>query len=153
LNIVTPFKRNMLMCGECCGIAVFANDVKGKCRGCEREISLRINPRIVRPLPLPSPHILDDCGEILMLGWGMLARSHPRRNRPDRCGETHPVGSRVGAVARAHGGAACADGAGDTEVSGAEVGVFEGYDGVCGQVGGGGGTGWGVVCGELIENV
>jgi hypothetical protein len=151
LNIVTPFKRNMLMCGECCGIAVFANDVKGKCRGCEREISLRINPRIVRSLP--PPRVLDDCGEILMLGWGMLARSHPRRNRPDRCGETHPVGSRVGAVARAHGGAACADGAGDTEVSGAEVGVFEGYDGVCGQVGGGGGTGWGVVCGELIENV
>jgi hypothetical protein len=48
LNIITPYKRNMLMCNECCGIAVFANALEGKCRGCEKQITLRINPRIVR---------------------------------------------------------------------------------------------------------
>lgn len=48
LNIVTPFKRNMLMCNECCGIAVFANALEGKCKGCEKVVELRINPRIVR---------------------------------------------------------------------------------------------------------
>jgi hypothetical protein len=55
LNIVTPYKRNMLMCNECCGIAVFANALEGKCRGCEKVIALRINPRIVRPPHFP-PH-------------------------------------------------------------------------------------------------
>jgi hypothetical protein len=47
LNIVTPYKRNMLMCNECCGIAIFANEVTGKCKGCEKIVALRINPRIV----------------------------------------------------------------------------------------------------------
>jgi hypothetical protein len=47
LNIVTPFKRNMLLCNECCGIAVFANELEGKCKGCENAVKLRINPRIV----------------------------------------------------------------------------------------------------------
>lgn len=59
LNIVTPFKRNMLMSNECCGIPIFANSVQIKCRQCDRNIYLRINPRIVRPpifsFPFPSP--------------------------------------------------------------------------------------------------
>jgi hypothetical protein len=62
LDIVTPFKRNMLMCNECCGIPVFANDMNVECKQCEKMVSLRINPRIVNhpflsskpssPLPL-----------------------------------------------------------------------------------------------------
>jgi hypothetical protein len=55
LNIVTPYKRNMLMCNECCGIALFANETSAKCKGCERNVELRINPRIVRPFHL-TPH-------------------------------------------------------------------------------------------------
>lgn len=47
LNIVTPFKRNMLMCNECCGIALFANALDARCKGCEKVVGLRINPRIV----------------------------------------------------------------------------------------------------------
>jgi hypothetical protein len=48
LNIVMPSKRNMLMSNECCGIPIFANAVIATCRQCEKEIELRINPRIVR---------------------------------------------------------------------------------------------------------
>jgi hypothetical protein len=47
LNIVTPFKRNMLMCNECCGIPMFANAVTVRCKQCDKEIELGINPRIV----------------------------------------------------------------------------------------------------------
>ena len=48
LNIVVPYKRNMLLSAECCGIAVFANATSTTCKQCENEVELRINPRIVR---------------------------------------------------------------------------------------------------------
>lgn len=48
LNIVVPFKRNMLLSAECCGIAVFANETSTICKQCEKAVELRINPRIVR---------------------------------------------------------------------------------------------------------
>jgi hypothetical protein len=55
LNIVTPFKRNMLMSNECCGIPIFANSVEIICKQCEKSIKLRINPRIVSALyPFPQ---------------------------------------------------------------------------------------------------
>jgi hypothetical protein len=47
LNIVTPFKRNMLMSSECCGIPIFANKVHEECKQCGNVVSLRINPCIV----------------------------------------------------------------------------------------------------------
>lgn len=47
MEVVTPFKRNMLLSNECCGIPVFANRVRVECRQCGREVVLRINPRIV----------------------------------------------------------------------------------------------------------
>jgi hypothetical protein len=50
LEIVTPYKRNMLMCNECCGVAVFANALQAECKGCGGKVGLRINPRIVRIL-------------------------------------------------------------------------------------------------------
>lgn len=62
LNIVTPFKRNMLMSNECCGIPLFANSVRVTCKQCEKTVDLRINPRIVsllhHSLPLLS---FDHC--------------------------------------------------------------------------------------------
>jgi hypothetical protein len=47
LNIVINYKRSMLMSTECCGLPIFANAVTAKCRQCEKENTLRINPRIV----------------------------------------------------------------------------------------------------------
>ncbi|KAI4651985.1 hypothetical protein J4E93_002182 [Alternaria ventricosa] len=57
LNIVTPFKRNMLMSNECCGIPIFANSTQVICKQCEKLVGLRINPRILGPL-------LDETGQI-----------------------------------------------------------------------------------------
>lgn len=55
LNIVVPFKRNMLLSAECCGIALFANELNTTCKQCEKAVELRINPRIVR-VTLPRPN-------------------------------------------------------------------------------------------------
>lgn len=62
LNIVTPFKRNMLLSNECCGIPIFANSTQVMCKQCEKLVELRINPRIVShvypshtPFPIISP--------------------------------------------------------------------------------------------------
>jgi hypothetical protein len=66
LDIVTPFKRNMLMSNECCGIPVFANRVRVECRQCGGMVELRINPRIVRS-PTSYRHIvpgLDTAAEL-----------------------------------------------------------------------------------------
>jgi len=52
LNIVTPWKRNMLMSNECCGIPMFANSTSVQCKQCEKMMQLNINPRIVSSLPL-----------------------------------------------------------------------------------------------------
>lgn len=54
INIVVPYKRNMLLSAECCGIAVFANETSTTCKQCERVIDLRINTRVVRLLLSPS---------------------------------------------------------------------------------------------------
>lgn len=51
LNIVVPYKRNMLLSAECCGIAVFANAISTTCKQCDKRVGLRINPRIVRIRP------------------------------------------------------------------------------------------------------
>ncbi|RII04925.1 hypothetical protein CUC08_Gglean011178 [Alternaria sp. MG1] len=57
LNIVTTFRRNMLMSNECCGIPIFANNIEIKCKQCGRMVKLRINPRILGAL-------LDETGQI-----------------------------------------------------------------------------------------
>ncbi|KAF1829693.1 hypothetical protein BDW02DRAFT_509332 [Decorospora gaudefroyi] len=57
LNIVTPFKRNMLMSNECCGVPIFANAVRVRCKQCEAMVGLRINPRILGPM-------VDETGQI-----------------------------------------------------------------------------------------
>ncbi|CAN9237725.1 unnamed protein product [Alternaria alternata] len=57
LNIVTTFRRNMLMSNECCGIPIFANNIEIECRQCGRMVNLRISPRILGAL-------LDETGQI-----------------------------------------------------------------------------------------
>ncbi|KAH7384318.1 hypothetical protein DE146DRAFT_622816 [Phaeosphaeria sp. MPI-PUGE-AT-0046c] len=57
LDVVAPYKRSMLMCNECCGMAVYANKVEEVCKGCEKMVDLRLNPRILGP-------IIDETGQI-----------------------------------------------------------------------------------------
>ena len=80
LNIYTLSQRNQLFCTEwsvsipphtlptskliiySCGVPVFANTTSTKCKQCEADVPLRINPRLVRsahPTPAPSPHSSD----------------------------------------------------------------------------------------------
>ena len=47
LHIVVNYKRNMLLSSECCGVPLFSNSLKVNCLQCEKESTLRINPRIV----------------------------------------------------------------------------------------------------------
>ncbi|KAH6642168.1 hypothetical protein C7974DRAFT_430696 [Boeremia exigua] len=65
LNIVVPYKRNMLLSAECCGIAVFANETSTTCKQCEKLVKLRLNPRILGP-------VLDETGQV---GSGKLIMS------------------------------------------------------------------------------
>jgi hypothetical protein len=57
VNITINFKRNMLMSTECCGIPIFANWVTARCKQCEKQVPLRINPRILGP-------VLDETGQV-----------------------------------------------------------------------------------------
>jgi hypothetical protein len=74
LNIVTPFKRNMLMSNECCGIPIFANSTKVECKQCGKMVELRINPRIVGRLHLLSVN--------LVVPSLMLSSSVPSSTKP-----------------------------------------------------------------------
>lgn len=41
------WKRGMLMCGECCSMSIYANAAESTCKGCDKKVELRLNPRIV----------------------------------------------------------------------------------------------------------
>ncbi|TIA63010.1 hypothetical protein D6C77_02415 [Aureobasidium pullulans] len=50
LNMTTLRQQNMLMCNECCGIPIYANAKVAKCKHCESQVSLRVNPRLIGKL-------------------------------------------------------------------------------------------------------
>lgn len=62
LDVVAPYKRNMLMCNECCGMVVYANKTEEVCRGCEKKVELRINPKLASPPFSLSLFPLMRCG-------------------------------------------------------------------------------------------
>lgn len=40
-------KRQMLFSSECCNMAMYANATTGVCKGCDKEVELRLNPRML----------------------------------------------------------------------------------------------------------
>ncbi|KEQ96193.1 hypothetical protein AUEXF2481DRAFT_4437 [Aureobasidium subglaciale EXF-2481] len=50
LNMTTLRQQNMLMCNECCGIPLYANSTTFKCKHCDKQVPLRINPRLIGKL-------------------------------------------------------------------------------------------------------
>lgn len=46
-RLLDCYRRNMLLCGECCNIPIYANSMQAICRGCDKEIHLRLSPRIL----------------------------------------------------------------------------------------------------------
>lgn len=47
VKLLENWKRSMLMCGECCSMTLFANAPSGTCKGCDKRVELRLNPKIV----------------------------------------------------------------------------------------------------------
>jgi hypothetical protein len=47
VKLVDNWKRGMLMCGECCSMSIYANSQAGTCKGCDKQVELRLNPKIV----------------------------------------------------------------------------------------------------------
>ena len=57
VKLIDCFKRNMLLSGECCNIAAYANALATTCKGCDKEIALRLNPRILG-------QVIDETGAV-----------------------------------------------------------------------------------------
>lgn len=133
LDIVAPYKRNMLMCNECCGMAVYANKVEEVCRGCENGVELRINPRIVSSLSNSTSKSIPWKRSVANV---TTAWSGNRRNRTNRKWQTRPDRYCLGAVTWTH---ACAAGQyqpGDAEISRAEADAAARHYGICFESGG-----------------
>lgn len=47
VKLLENWKRGMLMCGECCSMSAFANAPTSTCKGCDKQVELRLNPKIV----------------------------------------------------------------------------------------------------------
>ncbi len=41
------WRRTMLLSGDCCNMAIYANAKSAKCKGCDKDVALRISPRIL----------------------------------------------------------------------------------------------------------
>lgn len=61
IRLLENKKRGMLMCGECCSMPVYCNELNGVCKGCDKQVELRLNPKIVRGYLSFSPlaHVTD----------------------------------------------------------------------------------------------
>lgn len=47
VKLLENWKRGMLMCGECCSMPLYDNAQTGTCKGCDKQVELRLNPKIV----------------------------------------------------------------------------------------------------------
>lgn len=47
VKLLDCWKRRMLLSGDCCNMPVYANATTASCKGCDKQISLRLNPRIL----------------------------------------------------------------------------------------------------------
>ncbi|GAB7323825.1 hypothetical protein MBLNU13_g07267t3 [Cladosporium sp. NU13] len=47
VRLLENWKRGMLMCGECCFMSIYANALEATCKGCDKKVELRPNPRIL----------------------------------------------------------------------------------------------------------
>lgn len=57
-------RRNMLMCNECCGVALYGNVLSLQCTRCKKHVPLRVNPRVVGPLVDETGSTA--CGQIIL---------------------------------------------------------------------------------------
>lgn len=67
LKLVDCWKRQMLLCNECCNSPIYANAASVTCKSCEHRITLRLNPRILAQVIDESAAI---SGGSMLLGDG-----------------------------------------------------------------------------------
>lgn len=46
-KLLTLWKRTMLLSSECCNIPLYANSLTATCKGCEKEVRLRLSPELL----------------------------------------------------------------------------------------------------------
>lgn len=46
-KLLDLWRRRMLLSGECCNIPMYANALTTTCKGCDKEVKLRLNPRML----------------------------------------------------------------------------------------------------------
>lgn len=47
VKLLDCWKRHMLLSSDCCNIPIYANTTTATCKGCDKEVTLRLNPRIL----------------------------------------------------------------------------------------------------------
>jgi len=47
VKLLENYRRRMLCSGECCNIPTYANALTIQCKGCDKQVTLRLNPRII----------------------------------------------------------------------------------------------------------
>ena len=62
-KLLEYWKRHMLLSGECCSIPIYANALAATCKGCDKQVKLRINPRIIGQIVDETAAI--SCGKLL----------------------------------------------------------------------------------------
>lgn len=63
VRLVDCFRRQMLLSGDCCNIPIYANATSAKCKGCDKDVVLRLNPRILGQVVDETASIA--CGKLL----------------------------------------------------------------------------------------
>lgn len=56
-RLLDLWRRNMLLSNECCNIPIYANALTVNCRGCDQQIQLRLNPKVLG-------QVIDETGAI-----------------------------------------------------------------------------------------
>jgi len=47
VKLLEYWKRQMLLASECCSMPIYANAMTAKCRGCDKDVTLRLSPRLL----------------------------------------------------------------------------------------------------------
>lgn len=65
LSLILLHRRQMLLCNECCGVPIYANNDAAKCKQCDKTVALKVNPKVLG-------NIVDETG---CVGTGKLVFS------------------------------------------------------------------------------
>lgn len=47
MSLVLLYRRQMLLCDECCGLPIYSNSSVVSCKQCDKPVTLKVNPRVL----------------------------------------------------------------------------------------------------------